>query len=153
MQELLEGQEVQDGCSHSTLKVYLVVILARHEGINGAVPIPNPLALWFLKGTQPLRPVTKSLVPSWYLTVVLEAMCEPPFEPLESLDLRMVSYKTSLALASVKRVGDVHVLSVHPSCIQFTLDGSKVVLHPNVVYMPKVMSGAYSVRSLLLPAL
>lgn len=64
----------------------------------------------------------KSMVPSCDL--VLEAMCEPPFEPLESLDLRMLSYKTALllAMASAKHVGDLHALSVCPTCIQFVLD-------------------------------
>lgn len=36
-------------------------------------------------------PVTKSIVPSWDLNVVLEAICEPLFEPLDALDLRMLS--------------------------------------------------------------
>lgn len=72
-------------------------------------------------------------------------MCEPLFEPLESLKLRMLSYKTDLllTLASTK-VGDLHALSVDPSHIQFGLDGLKVVLHPNAAYTLKVMSGAYS---------
>lgn len=49
------------------------------------------------------------MVLSWDLIVVLEAMCEPPVEPLESLNVRMLSYKTALLLviASAKRVGDL----------------------------------------------
>lgn len=45
-----------------------------------------------LKVARYLRPIAKSMVPSW---VVLEAICEPTFEPLESLDIRMLSYKTA----------------------------------------------------------
>lgn len=54
--------------------------------------------------------VTKSIVPSLDLIVVLEAMSEPLFEPLESLDLRMLFYKTILllVLASAKCVFDLH---------------------------------------------
>lgn len=150
LQELLE-----EGRSHSTLKVYLASISACHEGINGAAPSAHPLAVRFLKGARRLRPVVKSIVPSWDLITVLEAMCEHPFEPLESADLRMLSYKTALllALASAKRVGDLHALSVHPSCIQFTPDGSKVVLRPNAAYTPKVLSGAFNALSFELPAL
>ncbi len=149
-------QELLEECrSHSTLKVYLAAISACHEGIHGAAPSAHPLAVRFLKGTRRLRTVTKSMVPSWDLVVVLEAMCEPPFEPLEALDLRMLSYKTALllALASAKRVGDLHALSVHPTCVQFALDGSRVVLRPNAAYTPKVLSGAYSALSFELPAL
>lgn len=44
------------------------------------------------------RPVAKSIVPSLDLIVVLEALSEPLFEPSESLDLRMLFYKTILLL-------------------------------------------------------
>lgn len=58
----------------------LAAILACHEGINGAAPSADLLGVQFLKGVWHLRPVTKSVVPSWDMIVVLEAMCEPPFE-------------------------------------------------------------------------
>lgn len=82
-------------------------------------------------------------------------MCEPLFESLESLELRMLSYKTALllTLASVKHVSNLHALLVHLSCIQFVLDRSKVVLHPNAAYTPKAILGAYSALLFELPAL
>lgn len=50
------------------------------------------LAIQFIKEAWHLMPVAKSVVPSWDLIVVLEAMCKPPFvRSLESLDLRMLS--------------------------------------------------------------
>lgn len=58
--------------------------------------------------------------------MVLEAMCEPPFEPLQSLDLRMLSYKTALlmALASAKHVGDLSVQSLlHPVFAEWVKSG------------------------------
>ena len=49
------------------------------------------------------------------------------------LHLTILPYKTSMlmALASDKRVGDIHALSVHPSCTQFAPGHSKVMLRPN----------------------
>ncbi len=35
------------------------------------------------------------------------------------------------------------VVEVPPSCTQFTLDGSKVTLRPNVAYLPKIIPAAY----------
>lgn len=93
LQELLE-----EGRSHSMLKVYLAAISACHERINSAAPSTCPLAIQFLKGALCIRPITKSFVPSLDLIVVLKAMSEPLFEPLESLDLRMLFYKTILLL-------------------------------------------------------
>ncbi len=54
---------------------------------------------------NPPRPRT---VPPWDLPTVLRALEGPPFEPLQSSSLRVLSLKTAmlLALASVKRVGD-----------------------------------------------
>ncbi len=45
-------------------------------------------------------------VPPWDLTTILRALKGPPFEPLQSSSLRVLSLKTALllALASVKRV-------------------------------------------------
>ena len=71
------------------------------------------------------------------------AICGPPFE---SVDIKFISYKTALllALTSAKPVGNLQTLSVHPSCTQFTLDGSNVTLCPNAAYLPKIIPTAYS---------
>lgn len=50
------------------------------------------------------------------------ALCGPPFEPNECEDTKFLSYKMAV---------DGHwvgALSVHPSCTQFTSDGSKFTL-------------------------
>ena len=51
-----------------------------------------------------------------------------------------------MTLALAKRVGDLDALSVHPSCLEFAVGDSKVVLHPNAAFAPKVK--AISNRSL-----
>ncbi len=50
-----------------------------------------------------------------------EGLERPPFEPLQSTNLRSLSLKTALllALASVKRVGDLQALSISPACLEF----------------------------------
>ena len=70
-------------------------------------------------------------MPSWDLLVVLRALTGPPFEPLEEVGIKFVSLKTALQC-----VGDMQALSVSPSCLQFSVAGDKVVLHPNSVYRP-----------------
>lgn len=140
LQELFE-----QGLSFSTIKVYLAAISACHVGFEGVSPGAHPLTIRFMRGVHRLRPFNRSSVPSWDLPAVLEALCGPPFEPMESVDIKLVSYKTALllALASAKRVSDIHALSVHPSCTQFAPDGAKVVLLPNAAYLPKVMPRSY----------
>ncbi len=46
---------------------------------------------------------------------------------------------------------DVHALSVYPSCIQFALDASKVILHPDAAYISLSFSCPLSQSLLLLP--
>ncbi len=59
--------------------------------------------------------------------MVLDALSHPPFEPLQQIEVKMLSFKTALllALASAKRMSDIYALSVKPSCIQFLNGGLK----------------------------
>ena len=102
------------------VKVYLAAIAACLVGFDG------------------LRPVSKQLARSWDLAAVLDALSHPPFEPLDQVDLKVLSLKTALllALASAKRVSDIHAFSVHPDCLQFATGDARVVLRPNPAFIP-----------------
>ncbi|KAI2648975.1 Transposon Ty3-G Gag-Pol polyprotein [Labeo rohita] len=73
------------GLSHSTLKVYVAAIAAYHAPLGGLSVGKDPLVTRFLCGTLRLRPPVRPCVPSWDLSVVLEALCRPPFEPVEEI--------------------------------------------------------------------
>ncbi len=102
----------------------------------------DPLITRFLRGVMRLRPRVRSRVPPWDLAVVLEALCKPPFEPIEEVSERLLTLKTVLLLAisSLKRVGDLQALSVAPSFIDFAPGLAKAFLYPRVGYVPKVPS-------------
>ncbi len=53
---------------------------------------------------------------------------------------RSIQATLLLALASVKRVGDLQVLSVSASCLGFGPNDCEVVLKPRHGYVPKVLS-------------
>ncbi len=75
--------------------------------------------------------------------MVLEALCRPPFEPIEEMSELLLTLKTVLllALSSLKRVGDLQALSVAPSYLDFFLPGlAKAFLYPRAGYIPKVPS-------------
>ncbi len=76
-------------------------------------------------------------------------------EPLQSADLKTLSLKTALllALASVKRVGDLQALSVSPACLEFGPNDSKVVLRPRHGYVPKVLYISFRAQVITLSAL
>ncbi len=144
LQELLDK-----GRSHSTLKVFVAAIAAFHAPIAGQSVGRDNSVVRFLKGARRLNPPRPLTVPTWDLPTV------PPFEPLQSTDLRSLSLKTALllALASVKRVGDLQALSTSPACLEFGPNDSKVVLKPRHGYVPKVLSTPFRAQVITLSAL
>lgn len=72
---------------------------------------------------------------SWDLSPVLKG---PPFKPLQSAELHPLSLKTTLllAIASVKRMGDLQALSVCASSLEFGPNDCKVILKPRHGYVP-----------------
>ncbi len=123
------------GLTHSTLRVY-------HAPMGGQSVGKDPLITRFLHGVMRLRPRVRSRVPHWDLVVVLEALCRPPFEPIEEISERLLTLKRVLllALSSLKRVGDLQALSVAPSFLDFAPGLAKAFLYPRAGYVPKVPS-------------
>ncbi|KAI2648193.1 ORF V: Enzymatic polyprotein [Labeo rohita] len=99
--------------SPSTLKVYVAAISAHHDPIEGKSVGKHDLVIRFLRGARRLNPPRPPLL--------LTALRQAPFEPLHSVELKFLSMKTLLllALASIKRVGDLHAFSVDESCLEF----------------------------------
>ncbi len=109
-----------------------------------AVSEQKPLVTRFLCGALRLRPPVRSHVPPWDLAVVLEALCRPPFEPIEEFSERHLTLKTVflLAISILKRVSDLQVLSVAPTHFDLTPSMIKAFLYPRAGYAPKVPSSA-----------
>ena len=78
----------------------------------------------------------KDPVPKWDLSLVLQTLSKPPFEPLDTVDLKFVTFKTIflLALASGRRRGELHALKAD---IQRTEVGSEITLFTDVQFVAK----------------
>ncbi len=72
-------------------------------------------------------------MPSRDLSIVLAGLQKGPFEPLDSVELKILSAKTALltALTSIKRVGDLQVFSVSEECLVFGPAYFHIVLRPS----------------------
>ena len=130
---------LDDGKSFAAVKLNLAAISACHVGFNGKTVWKHPLVRQFMKGASRLHQVSRTLVPPWDLTLVLDALTQAPFEPLEAVGLKHLTLKTALlvALTSAKRVSDLHALSISPECMQFNDDNSRVTIRPNPAFVPK----------------
>ncbi len=148
-------QGLERRLSPSTLKVHAAAISAYHDHIDGKSIGKHDLVIRFLKGARRLNPPRPPSIPSWDLALVLRAFQIAPFEPLQSADLRILSMKTLLlvALASIKRVGDLQAFSVDESCLEFGPGDGHVVLSPRPGYVPKVPTTPFRDQVVSLQAL
>ncbi|KAL1255328.1 hypothetical protein QQF64_013389 [Cirrhinus molitorella] len=149
LQDLLDK-----GRAFSTVKVYLAAISACHIRLDAGTIGQHPLVCRFMRGARWLRSVSKPLVPPWDLSVVLNALSKAPFEPVESIPLKLLSLKTALllALTTAKRVSELYTLSVHSSCMRFAPGGLKVTFKTNPAFLPKVFDHSGSDQSVDLMA-
>ncbi len=109
-------QEMLDKRLSSTIKVHTAAIAAFRAPIAGRSVGRESVVIQFLRGARRMNPPRPRTVPLCDITTILRALKGPPFEPLQSSSLRVLSLKTALllALALVKRVGDLQALSVNP---------------------------------------
>lgn len=81
-----------------------------------AVPptVIDDLIIRFLRSLQRLNPPKPCLIPSWDLSLVLQALQEDLFEHLQSNEFSALSMKMALLilLTSIKRVGDLQAFYV-----------------------------------------
>lgn len=64
----------------------------------------------------------------------------PPHKSTDSVAEEFLTFKMCflLDITSLKRVGDLQVLSVSLSCLEFAPGRVKAILHPRLGYVPKV---------------
>lgn len=132
-------------CAPSTIRGYASAISAFHPKVDGAHVFSHDLIRRYIKGSENLRERSEVRPPPWDLPLVLNALCEAPFEPLEEAGSRELSIKTALLLALVsgKRRGELCALSAEKHSCIITGDEAKAVLFVNPAFKPKVVTGAY----------
>lgn len=96
----------------STLKVYVAAFASFNSPVDGQSIRRHVLGIRILRGAKRLHSLRPPLVLPWDLAVVLKALSLPP----TSIAIKKLSLKTALhlALASAKRIGDLHAFSVDP---------------------------------------
>ncbi len=103
------------GAAATNLRVYVAAIAARRDSDD--IPLGrHRLVSSFMRGAKHLSLLVRPpSFPSWDLSVVLKGLLGPPFEPLNSAPMRILTLNVTLllALTSFKRVGDLTVNWVH----------------------------------------
>ena len=100
------------GFSLSALKGYRSTInsVLALKGVDLATS--RELSMLFRSFSKSCSP-TDLRPPAWDVVLVLQSLMNPPYEPLKTVEERVLAHKALflIALASAKRVGELHALS------------------------------------------
>ncbi|KAF7249285.1 NADH-quinone oxidoreductase subunit C/D [Varanus komodoensis] len=126
-----------EGHKPSSIKVYAAAMSHYRGTIHRLSVFSQPLVRRFIKGLQNLHPSIRPAMPTWSLSVVLQALTKPPFKPLATADLRLVSWKTAflVAVTSARRASELCALRINPPFLNFHKE--KVVLRMDFSFLPK----------------
>ena len=120
-----------------SIAVYRTAISATIKNLGGEDFGHNSRLSAMIKHFMVERPPTRKLVPQWSLSLVLRALREPPFEPMDSISFKALTYKTVflLALASGRRRSELHALGVSDGLVK--LSKTEVVLRTTPGFLAK----------------
>uniref|UniRef100_A0A803JI75 Tyr recombinase domain-containing protein n=1 Tax=Xenopus tropicalis TaxID=8364 RepID=A0A803JI75_XENTR len=106
----------------------------------------------FLQGVSRLRPPFRDPIPPWDLNLVLTVLQGPPFEPLGSIPLAWLTWKTVflLAISSARRVSEISALSHLQPYLVFHED--RAVLRTLPSFVPKVGSSFHINQDITIPS-
>ncbi len=122
---------------------------------SGPVGRQRQLSCPFSEGSQEVESTSATYCPYMGSAHCTEGLERPSLWAATVYEPPVTSLKTALllALASVKRVGDLQALSISPACLEFGPNDSKVVLKPRHGYVPKVLSTPFRAQVITLSAL
>ena len=118
------------GRSYHTVKSRVNDIASEHtyykhrKGRYDAL-LRHPLLKDFLKGATIKKPPVRDPTPTWDLPTVLLTLSNPPFEPIDQISLKHLTWKTAflLAICSANRVHELKALDARPAFCEFTPRG------------------------------
>ena len=98
---------------------------------------------------------TRNEVPSWNLSLVLSILSKPPFEPIKSINMKELTFKTVFltALATGKRRSELHAL--FRKGLSWSEDKSSITLRvsPEFVSKTQLSSGSGPISPIFLRSL
>jgi len=135
---------LQKGLAYNTVKSRASAIASEHtfyrkkKGTFESL-LRHQTVMEFFRGALIKNPPVKQLIPTWDLTTVLQALSRHPFEPIHSIDLKFLTWKTAflVAICSANRVHELQALDYRPAYCTISARGVVLRTHPS--YRPKVV--------------
>ena len=126
-------------CQVSTIKGYRSTISNtlkfKSDNNIGSDPVISEL----IKSFELQRPVERSLAPKWDLSCVLSSLCSEPYEPLHKASRFHLTLKTVflLAMATARRVSEIHTFSMDSGHLRFNQSDGSVSLRTQTGFLAK----------------
>ena len=137
----------------STVRAYVTAISARRTSLGGSSLYTDPIVGRWLQGLKRSAKISRLIVPSWDLDVVLGYLKGAPFEPLQFASDRDLTLKAVflVATASARRVCELHSLCRDEPYFQSKQTG--ITLYPRSGFVPKVNTAFHVREAIELPLL
>ena len=92
-----------------------------------------------IRSFQLERPPRRKVAPQWNLSLVIQALVRPPFDPIAKCDLKSLTWKTIflVALASGRRSSELHALCFDFHHFRQNQDQIMITLYPALDFIAK----------------
>ena len=128
------------GLKYNTAKSHASALSSCCMPVDGYAVGSHPLVLRWLKGFLAIRPPVRLIMPPWDLAIILQALRQAPYEPLESVPLEFLTLKTAflIAVTLARRISELHALCAQKPYT--VLNPESAVLRVNPLFTPKCVS-------------
>jgi len=140
----------KDGLKYKTISGYRSMMSSMLNPVDRIPVGQHPYIIRLLKGIFNERPPVKRLVPEWNLLFVLDALKQPPFEPIKTASLKYVTYKTVflIAITTFRRCGDLQSLTLGENSVNVQAKGVTFIRHG----LSKQDRGSHQSNTIFIPA-
>ena len=115
----------------------------------------DPIISELIRSFELQRPVQRSLAPKWDLSCVLSSLCSEPYEPLHKASRFHLTLKTVflLAMATARRVSEIHAFSMDSGHLRFNQSDGSVSLRTQPGFLAKNQLPSVCPDDILVPNL
>ena len=124
----------EKGLNPRNIKGYRSAISSTISSCGSRTEFTNsPELASLIRSFQLERPPQRKIAPKWNLSLFLQPLLKPPFEPIHAWDLKSLTLKTVflVALASGRRRSEIHALCFDSHHFRQNQDQSLLTLYPD----------------------
>ena len=105
---------IEKGLQYRTIAGYRSMLSTVLPTVDNFPIGQHPHIIWLIKGVFNSRPPVKKSLPEWDLHIVLNMLENSPFEPLEQISLKKLTFKTVFltAITTFRRCSDLQALRI-----------------------------------------